>query len=128
HGGDENDITPGVDFFAELAKQDRLVLVNPNLPQFEAGEVEVGLVWDFNALNYADSVGEEDFDITIPEEGSVVSGYTTVINKHAPHPYSALLTREYILSDEGQNNLAKGHARPIREDVELTEEAEDSLL
>ena len=35
-------------------------------------------------------------------------------------PYAAALAREYILSDEGQINLAKGYARPIRDDVEIT--------
>ena len=38
------------------------------------------------------------------------------------------LTREYILSDEGQENLAKGYARPIRENVQLSEEVKSLLL
>ena len=39
-----------------------------------------------------------------------------------------MLTREYILSDEGQANLARGYARPIREDVKLPEDAKAKLL
>jgi putative spermidine/putrescine transport system substrate-binding protein len=57
----------------------------------------------------------------------VMSGYTTVINKNAPHPNAAKLAREYILSDEGQINLAKGYARPIR-NVELPEDVKSKLL
>ena len=44
----------------------------------------------------------------------MISGYSTIINKWAKNPNAAKLTREYILSDAGQINLAKGHARPIR--------------
>ena len=57
-----------------------------------------------------------------------MSGYANVINKNAKDPYSAMLAREYILSDEGQANLARGYARPIREDVKLPEDAKDKLL
>ena len=64
----------------------------------------------------------------IPTDGSVISGYTTLINKNAPHPNAAKLAREYILSDEGQVNLAKGYARPIRSDVKLPEEVASKLL
>ena len=55
------------------------------------------------------------------------SAYATIINKNAPHPAAACLTREYILSDEGQINLAKGYARPVR-DVELPQEVKDKML
>ena len=61
------------------------------------------------------------FTVTIPQDGSVRSGYCTIINKYAPHPAAACLAREYILSDEGQINLARGFATPIR-DVELPED------
>ncbi len=43
----------------------------------------------------------------IPSDGSVISGYTTIINKYAKHPNAAKLAREYIFSDAGQINLAK---------------------
>lgn len=44
----------------------------------------------------------------------VISGYTTIINKYAKNPNAAKLAREYIFSDVGQINLARGYARPIR--------------
>ena len=56
-----------------------------------------------------------------------MSGYATIINKYANSPYAAMITREYILSDEGQENLAKGYARPIRK-VELSDEVKEKLL
>ncbi len=113
-GGDEKNLNPGYDFFAKIAKQGRLSMVDPVVANLEKGEVEVGLLWDFNALNYRDQVDRSRFEVLIPSEGSAMSGYTTVINKFAKHPNAAKFTREYILSDAGQINLANGYARPIR--------------
>lgn len=127
-GGDENNIQPGIDFFADLAKQGRLTSIDPSVANLEKGEVDVALMWDFNALGYRQQIDAERFEVTIPKEASVTSGYATIINQYAKHPHAAMLTREYILSDEGQENLAKGYARPIRENVELSEEVEALLL
>ncbi|MEC0183184.1 extracellular solute-binding protein [Paenibacillus peoriae] len=127
-GGDETNLEPGIAFFEELAKKGRLSSTEASVANIEKGEVEVALLWDFNALNYRDQVDKEKYDVAIPAEGSVVSGYATIINKYAPHPNAAKLAREYILSDEGQINLAKGYARPIREGVKLPQEVADILL
>ena len=119
-------------FFAQLAEQGRLDLGDTSLARLESGEIEVGLFWDFNALNYANQVAETNpnasFEVTIPLDGTIQSGYATVINATAPNPHAAALAREYILSDEGQINLAKGYARPIRDNVELPQEVQDILL
>lgn len=127
-GGDETNIEPGIAFFEDLAKKGRLSNADASLANIEKGEVEMTLLWDFNALNYRDQIGKDGFDVAIPKEGSVVSGYATIINKWAPHPNAAKLTREYILSDEGQINLAKGYARPIRDSVKLPEDVSAKLL
>lgn len=126
-GGDETNLQPGLDFFQTLAEEGRLNVTGSDLTTLEAGEVEVGMLWDFNGLNYADQIDRERFEVTIPPT-SVMTGYTTVINRYAQQPHAAALAREYILSDEGQDNLAKGYARPIRENAELSEEAEETLL
>lgn len=129
NGGDEKNIQPGLDFFAEIAKQGRLGLSNPTIQTLEKGEVEVGVVWDFNGLSYRDQIDPSRFEVLIPSDGSVISGYTTVINKYAKNPNAAKLAREYILSDAGQINLAKGNARPIRaEHLTLPAEVQAKLL
>jgi putative spermidine/putrescine transport system substrate-binding protein len=129
NGGDEKNIQPGLDFFAEIAKQGRLSLSNPTIQTLEKGEVEVGVVWDFNGLSYRDQIDVNRFEVLIPSDGSVISGYTTIINKYAKHPNAAKLAREYILSDAGQINLAKGNARPIRaEHLTLPAEVQAKLL
>lgn len=128
HGGNETNIQPGLDYFQSFAKAGRISSVDASLANLEKGEIDVAILWDFNALNYRDQIDSERFEVTIPTDGSVISGYTTLINKNAPHPNAAKLAREYILSDEGQINLAKGYARPIREKVELPAEVAAKLL
>jgi putative spermidine/putrescine transport system substrate-binding protein len=127
-GGDESNIEPGIAFFEDLAKKGRLSNVEGSLANIEKGEVPVTLLWDFNSLNYSDQLGKQQYAVSIPKEGSVVSGYATIINKYAPHPNAAKLTREYILSDAGQINLAKGYARPIRDSVKLPADVAAKLL
>ena len=129
NGGDEQNIQPGLEFFAEIARQGRLSLANPTIQTLEKGEVEVGVVWDFNGLGYREQIDPSRFEVLIPSDGSVISGYTTIINSYAKHPNAAKLAREYILSDAGQINLAKGNARPIRaEHLSLPAEVQAKLL
>ncbi|WP_268606883.1 ABC transporter substrate-binding protein, partial [Escherichia coli] len=69
------------------------------------------------------------FEVLIPSDGSITSGYTTIINKYAKHPNAAKLAREYIFSDAGQINLARGYARPIRaEHLTLPDDVKAKLL
>ena len=75
-GGDEKNLNPAYDFFAKIAKQGRLSMVDPVVANLEKGEVEVGMLWDFNALNYRDQIDRNRFEVVIPSEGSVMSGYT----------------------------------------------------
>ncbi|MFV0557565.1 MAG: ABC transporter substrate-binding protein [Enterococcus sp.] len=127
NGGDETVSRLGIEYFKRIAAQDRLSTVDPSLENLAAGKIDVAIIWDFNALNYREQIDKDRFEVCIPKEGSVTSGYTTVINKYAQHPNAAKLAREYILSDEGQINLAKSYARPIRE-IALPAEVKAKLL
>lgn len=127
--GDESNLSPGLALFTKLAQQGRLSLANPTIQTLEKGEVEVGVVWDFNGLSYREQIDPKRFEVLIPSDGSVISGYTTLINKYAKHPNAAKLAREYIFSDAGQINLARGNARPIRaEHLKLPEDVQAKLL
>lgn len=127
-GGSESNLKPAIDFFGKLAKQGRLSFTDPSVANLEKGEVEVAIMWDFNALNYRDQIDRERFSVSIPQDGSVISGYTTIINKFAKNPNAAKLAREYIFSDQGQINLAEGYARPIRSEVKLPKDIQAKLL
>lgn len=127
-GGSEKNLKPALAFFGKLAEQGRLSLNDPTIANIEKGEVEVGVLWDFNALNYRDQIDPKKFDVVIPSDGSVIAGYTTIINKWAKNPNAAKLAREYIFSDAGQINLARGYARPIRSNVALPDDVKAKLL
>ncbi|MDN0074326.1 extracellular solute-binding protein [Crenobacter sp. SG2303] len=127
-GGSEKNLKPALDLFAQLAKQGRLTLNDPNIANLEKGEVEVGIQWDFNALAFRDKIDRSRFDVVIPQDGSLIYGYSTIINKYAKHPNAAKLAREYILSDAGQINLARGYARPIRSEVKIPQDVAVKLL
>lgn len=130
-GGDESNIQPGLDFFRKLAEQGRLDKGEFNYTRIEKGEIGVAIIWDFVGIGYREQIKENnpnaDFEICIPEEGSVQSGYTTIINSYTKRPYAAALTREYILSDEGQLNLAKGYAKTVR-DVKLPADLQEKMI
>lgn len=122
-GGDEGNLEPGIEFFRQLAEQGRIDKGEANLARLEKGEIDCMFMWDYNAMSYRDQIVENNpnasFEITIPSEASVQSGYATIINAYSKRPHAAALAREYILSDQGQINLAIGYATPIREDLEL---------
>lgn len=132
NGGSESDIKPGLDFFKKLAEAGRIDKGEPNVARLEKGEIACYFVWDYNALGYRDQFKKSnpnaEYDICIPSDGSVQSGYATVINRHSKRPNAAALAREFILSDEGQINLAKGYATPIRKNVSLPEEVKLKML
>lgn len=131
-GGDESNIQPGLDFFKTLAEEGRLDMGDTSVARLEKGEIEVAVLWDYNSLGYRSQIMENNpdanFEVSVPSDGAIQSGYCTIINKYTKRPYAAAVAREYILSDEGQINLAKGYARPIRDDVELPEDVKASLL
>ena len=128
-GGNEKNLKPGLEYFGKLAKAGRLSLTDPVIASLEKGEVQVGVVWDFNGLSYRDKIDKTRFDVVIPSDGTITSGYTTIINKFAKHPNAAKLAREYTFSDAGQINLARGYARPIRADhITLPDDVKAKLL
>lgn len=131
-GGGTEDLDPAFDFFKQLAEEGRLDAGAYSQERMERNEIDVLLTWDYLTLQYRDltleTVPEASIDCHVMKDGAIQSGYCLVINKYAPHPYSAALAVEYLLSDEGQIDRARGYARPIRSDVELPEELADKMI
>jgi putative spermidine/putrescine transport system substrate-binding protein len=131
-GGSETNIQPGIDFFTKLAEQGRLDKGDLSIDRLQKGEVAVAFLWDYNALGYKKQIAASDpsssFVVNIPSEGSIQSGYCTVINKYSKNPAAAALAREYILSDAGQINLARGFAKPIRSNVTLPDDVKAQMI
>ena len=102
-GGDMDNLDPAFEFWAEMAKAGRIDQGDILLQRIQAGEVQLGVTWSYNALGYRDQTPNYTFTVGVPSDGSILSGYASVINSYAPHPFAAALAREYIFSDEGQN-------------------------
>ena len=131
-GGDAENLDPAFDYFKELASEGRIDVGDGSVERLNRGEIDVLATWDYLTLQYRDIVAENNPDLNmechIMQDGAVQSGYCLVINKYAPHPYSAALTVEYLLSDEGQIERAEGYARPIREDVILPDDLKAKMI
>lgn len=127
-GGDLNNLDPAFEFWTELAEAGRINTLDILQQNFETGEISVGVIWSYTAIPYKDQITQYKMEATIPSDGSVMSGYASVINKYAPHPHAAALSREWIFSDAGQANLAKAGAIPTRTDVEIPAEIEEATF
>jgi putative spermidine/putrescine transport system substrate-binding protein len=99
----------GVELFAKLKQAGRLT---------DMSKANVVVSWDH--LNAARSALQGDaWKVVIPK-GAALGGYhVQAINKAAPHPAAARLWQEFLFSDEGQNLLQKGFARPARGEAML---------
>jgi putative spermidine/putrescine transport system substrate-binding protein len=112
-GGSPNDISKGLGFFKALKTAGSLLPVDPKGAPIASGRAPVIFDWDYR--NVARAKELTSWKTVIPA-GAVVPGYyVQAINKDAPHPAAARLWEEYLYSDEGQNLLLKGGARPVRE-------------
>ena len=121
-GGDLENLQPAYDFWTEMAEAGRIDSGDILLARIQAGEVQCGVSWSWNVLNYRDSTPAYNFTLAIPSDGSVMTGYASVISKNSDTPFAAALAREYIFSDAGQINLAKSGALPTRTDVVVPDE------
>jgi putative spermidine/putrescine transport system substrate-binding protein len=120
NGGDETNVQPGLDFFKQIVEVGNLGPSGLDLANLQRGETALAIGWDYNGLNYRDAlVGQANIEVLIPEDGSTVGPYVSILNKWAPHPYAGRLMRNYILSPEGQVIYAKGYATPILPSVEI---------
>jgi len=120
NGGDETNVQPGLDYFKQVSEVGNLKATSPDLQNFQRGETVIGVLWDYLALEFKDTLeGQVNLEIVIPEDASIVGPYASIINTYAPHPNAARLMRNFILSPEGQVLYAKGYATPILPGIEI---------
>ncbi|GAA2209961.1 extracellular solute-binding protein [Nonomuraea monospora] len=99
----------GVALFAKLKQEGRLT---------EPAKANVIVAWDH--LNAARGASHPDaWKVTIPRDSALGGYHVQAISKAAPHPAAARLWQEFLFSDEGQNLLQKGFARPARGEAML---------
>ncbi len=116
NGGDETNIQPGIDFFAKLREVGNLSPVDAGTSALQSGEAPILIRWDYLPLTDRDTLAQEGIEIVvvIPSDASVAGPYAAIINAYAPHPNAARAWVDYVFSDEGQIDRARGYARPVR--------------
>ncbi len=118
NGGSADDISKGVDFFAQLKKAGNFLPVDPTPATIQSGQTPVVIDWDYLNVGQGTKLkGTLDWKTVVPQNAVVGGYYVQAINKDAPHPAAARLWEEFLYSDEGQNLWLKGGARPVRQDA-----------
>jgi putative spermidine/putrescine transport system substrate-binding protein len=131
YGGGLDNVRPGIEFFKDLAREGRIVGAYGAEP-LGRGEIEVcANYYDYSCLGWKERYNAQNtnvhLEVVIPQDGAITTGYCLIFNKTAPHPHATALTIEYLLSDEGQIDRARGFARPIR-NVALPPDLEAKML
>jgi len=126
-GGSETNIDPGIAYFKKLKQMGNLVQFEPSEALFAKGEIPIYFGWDCLFLNWAKDLRATagmHISNVIPTDGSVSMPHVCLINSSAPHPATARLWAEFMLSDEAQIINAKYFTRPARQSVKLPPEIE----
>jgi putative spermidine/putrescine transport system substrate-binding protein len=118
NGGSLQDISPGVRWWGQLAKNGNLLKIDPDPATIQSGQTPIVLDWDYlNVVQTEKNKASFDWQVNVPSDGLFAQYYAQAINKNAPHPAAARLWQEYLFSDEGQNLWLAGKARPVRLDA-----------
>lgn len=116
NGGSFDDITPGIDYFAELKKSGNLQTIDVTPAAILSGDVPIALDWTYNfpALKpELEKVGFE-MDIVVPNDGLYGGFYAQSVVSDPVHPCAARLWIEHITGNEGALGYLQGGAIPAR--------------
>jgi putative spermidine/putrescine transport system substrate-binding protein len=114
-GGTPDDVTPGIDFFAELKRIGNFIPIDPTPATVASGETPITIDWDYLQQAYAaEFKGVAPWTYLVPADATYGDFYAQAINAQAPHPFAARLWEEFLYSDEGQLLWLKGLAHPAR--------------
>ncbi|MHB1611176.1 MAG: ABC transporter substrate-binding protein [Sulfobacillus sp.] len=115
NGGSLDDITPGIQFFAELKKRGNFIPVDNYPANISKGTTPIALKWDYLLLGYKEAWnGNPPITVTIPASGVIGGFYCQAVSRYSYHPYAARLWEEFLYSDEGQLLYLQGFAHPVR--------------
>ena len=118
NGGGLQDITKGLEFWAQMKKNGNFIPVEATPATVQSGQTPITLDWDYLQAKYSkDSAGKVDWKLVVPSDAVFFGGYAQAVVKNSPNPAAARLWQEFLYSDEGQNIWLKGGARPIRLDT-----------
>ncbi len=115
NGGSLDDITPGIQYFANLKKIGNFNPVAASPQTIASGETPIVIDWNYNQEGAKKKLaGQITWISSVPSDGVIAGYYVQAINKSAPNLAAAKLWLEYLYSDEGQLLWLKGMAFPAR--------------
>ena len=114
NGGSLNNISPGIDYFANLKKIGNFIPVQTTPQTVASGQTPISIDWDYNNFAYVKEFPSANWKVTIPSDGQYGGYYCQAVNATAPHPNAARLWQEFVYSDQGQIIYLKGYAHPAR--------------
>lgn len=116
NGGSFDDITPGIEYFAELKQLGNLNTVDVTPANLLSGEVVIALDWTYNFPGIQADIEEAgfDFQIVVPSDGVYGGFYAQSVVTDAEHPCAARLWLEHLVSNEGALGYIEGGAIPAR--------------
>ena len=115
NGGSLDDITPGIQFFADLKTAGNFITTQATSATKASGQTPIVAGWDYLQLADRDlDKGKVNVQVTVPKNGVYGGYYCQAINKYAPHPNAAKLWQEFLYSDAGQLLWLKGYTHPAR--------------
>ena len=112
-GGSDSDMSPAVNFFKELHKNQPIVPKQTSYARVVSGEIPILFDYDFNAYR-AKYTEKGNFEFVIPCEGTVIFPYVVSLVKNAPDKDKAKKVLDYLLSDKGQEIWTNAYLRPAR--------------
>src|SRR6059058_4671501 len=86
NGGSLNDVTPGIDFWAQMKKSGNYIPVQTTPQTVASGQTPISLDWDYNNLAYVKEFPAANWGFTVPSDGVYGGYYAQAINANAPHP------------------------------------------
>lgn len=134
NGGSLDDIEPGVAFFEQLSKSGNLVSISDPGGALTTGEAAIVLDWNYNWAGRAEQLEKDGVALerVVPEDGVFGNFYAQPISVNPKRPNAARLWVEWLNSDEGAEQYARGGAIPTRftklaEQGKLSQEALSKL-
>jgi putative spermidine/putrescine transport system substrate-binding protein len=119
NGGSFDNVMPGVEFFAELARIGNFSPSKAGAASLVAGQTPITIDWDYLSLGYKQAnAAKVAIDVAVPKDAKPYGNYyCQAISAFSPHSGTAKLWMEYVYSDEGQLAFLGGFAHPIRFDA-----------
>jgi putative spermidine/putrescine transport system substrate-binding protein len=117
-GGSLDDPGPGIAFFRRLADAGFLSEHAATTKDVLDGSTPIAIRWTYNALDdrgrAAAAKKGPEIAVVVPEGGRLAVPFVQAISATAPHPSTARLWQEHLLTDEAQQGFLAGGCHPIR--------------